>query len=132
MSVLHLTQQKKWFDMTAEGIKKEEYRQIKPYWVKRLIDIVGPPEEEKGQNRNIPDNIAFDLFWHPLQQVLKDYYSKLRSFDLIVSRNGYSNTAPKIAWKHMGIRIGTPNPEWCPTEFHGHTFFILEISQIIK
>jgi len=132
MSVLHLTQQKKWFDMTADGIKKEEYRQIKPYWVKRLIDIVGPPEEEKGENRNIPDNIAFDLLRHPLQQVLKDYYSKLNTFNMVVSKNGYSKNAPVITWRHIGIRVGTPNPEWCPPEFHGKTFFILEIGEIIK
>lgn len=36
MKVLHLTLEKKWFDMIASGVKKEEYRQIKPYWQKRL------------------------------------------------------------------------------------------------
>lgn len=36
MKVLHLTLKKKWFDMIASGEKKEEYRETKPYWVKRL------------------------------------------------------------------------------------------------
>lgn len=27
---------KKWFDMIKSGEKKEEYREIKPYWTKRL------------------------------------------------------------------------------------------------
>lgn len=36
MSVLYLTLKSKWFDMIASGEKKEEYREIKPYWVKRL------------------------------------------------------------------------------------------------
>jgi hypothetical protein len=36
MEVLHLTLKKKWFDMIASGEKKEEYREIKPYWIKRL------------------------------------------------------------------------------------------------
>lgn len=31
---LHL--KKKWFDMIWDGEKKEEYREIKPYWIKRL------------------------------------------------------------------------------------------------
>lgn len=26
----------KWFDMISSGIKTEEYREIKPYWAKRL------------------------------------------------------------------------------------------------
>jgi hypothetical protein len=36
MKILHLTLKKKWFDMIASGEKKEEYREIKPYWIKRL------------------------------------------------------------------------------------------------
>lgn len=36
MRILHLTLKKKWFDMIASGEKKEEYREIKPYWNKRL------------------------------------------------------------------------------------------------
>lgn len=35
---LHLTLKKKWFDMTLALIKKEEYREIKPYWTKRLMN----------------------------------------------------------------------------------------------
>ena len=34
--VLHLTLKKKWFWMIVSGEKKEEYREIKPYWIKRL------------------------------------------------------------------------------------------------
>ena len=37
MKVLHLTLQKKWFDMIASGKKKEEYREIKRYWEIRLF-----------------------------------------------------------------------------------------------
>jgi hypothetical protein len=36
MNVLHLTLKKQWFDMIASRQKKEEYREIKPYWDKRL------------------------------------------------------------------------------------------------
>ena len=38
MKILHLTLKKKWFDMIASGEKKEEYREIKPYWSSRLIE----------------------------------------------------------------------------------------------
>lgn len=31
-AVLHLNLTKKWFDMIASGEKKEEYREIKPFW----------------------------------------------------------------------------------------------------
>lgn len=35
-SILHLTLHKRWFDMIASGEKKEEYREMKPFWHKRL------------------------------------------------------------------------------------------------
>jgi hypothetical protein len=33
----HLVLKEKWYDMIASGDKKEEYREIKPYWTKRLM-----------------------------------------------------------------------------------------------
>ena len=36
MRILHLTLHRKWFDEIASGIKVNEYRDIKPYWEKRL------------------------------------------------------------------------------------------------
>lgn len=36
MKVLHLTLEKKWFDMISSGVKREEYRAMKPYWHKRI------------------------------------------------------------------------------------------------
>ena len=36
MKILHLTLKKKWFDMILSGVKKEEYRECKPYWNIRL------------------------------------------------------------------------------------------------
>ena len=39
--ILHLTLMKKWFDEILSGKKKIEYREIKPYWTKRLFDENG-------------------------------------------------------------------------------------------
>ena len=39
MRILHLTLKKQWFDMIASGVKREEYREIKPYWTRRLADL---------------------------------------------------------------------------------------------
>ena len=41
--ILHLTLMKKWFDQILNGDKLIEYREIKPYWAKRLIDSQGKP-----------------------------------------------------------------------------------------
>ena len=42
MKILHLTLHKKWFDEILNGTKKIEYREIKPYWTKRLLDDEKP------------------------------------------------------------------------------------------
>jgi len=35
-SCLRLSLKSKWFEMTKSGIKKEDYREINSYWIKRL------------------------------------------------------------------------------------------------
>jgi hypothetical protein len=34
--ILHLTLLRVWFEQIASGQKTQEYREIKPYWIKRL------------------------------------------------------------------------------------------------
>lgn len=36
-STLHLNLHSKWFDMILSGVKKEEYREMKPFWHKRFL-----------------------------------------------------------------------------------------------
>jgi hypothetical protein len=38
--ILYLTLKKQWFDLIKSGIKKEEYREIKQYWIKRLSNTM--------------------------------------------------------------------------------------------
>lgn len=57
MATLHLTLKKRWFDLIKSGHKTEEYREIKPYWSKRLLasgknyDRI---EFRNGYGRNVP------------------------------------------------------------------------------
>jgi len=44
MKILHLTLKKKWFDLIASGKKKMEYREYKPYWQKRLLNVDDTPK----------------------------------------------------------------------------------------
>lgn len=36
MKTLHLILKGKWYDMIDRGEKKEEYRELTPYWMKRI------------------------------------------------------------------------------------------------
>ena len=44
LKTLHLTLHKIYFDQILSGEKKIEYREIKPYWTKRLFNNVGTPK----------------------------------------------------------------------------------------
>jgi hypothetical protein len=58
--ILHLTLHKKWFKQILKGEKKIEYREIKPYWTKRLFDFKNNLIDydyiifKNGYNKNSP------------------------------------------------------------------------------
>ncbi len=59
--ILHLTLFKKWFIEILKEIKKTEYREIKPYWTKKLFNSDGSPKKydyiifKNGYSRNAPE-----------------------------------------------------------------------------
>lgn len=47
LKVLHLPLRANWYNMIESGEKQEEYREIKPYWIKRLTACKGENRAEK-------------------------------------------------------------------------------------
>ena len=66
--ILHLTLERKWFEMIASGEKKEEYKRITAYWEKRLFSNghYGQPKQydiirfRNGYAKNAPE---VDVKW---------------------------------------------------------------------
>lgn len=83
MRNLNLTLNKKWFDMIASGEKKEEYREIKDYWTKRLTN----------------QNSLFDN-------------GEIKHFDTVTFKNGYSPFSPMMSFEVKEIVIAEGKPEW--------------------
>lgn len=52
--ILNLTLKKKWFDMIRLGNKREEYREIKPYWNQRLNKKYDTICFRNGYSKNSP------------------------------------------------------------------------------
>lgn len=71
MYVLKLVVKKKWFDMIVSGEKTEEYREIKPYWIDKLVNqdadsgFIGYANEEKKQPK-VFGEIEYIPFTHVL------------------------------------------------------------------
>ena len=88
--MLTLPIKKKWFDMIKNGIKKEEYREIKPYYDSRFkrIDVEYDPEEDR---------------------MIEEY--RIESHRRIVFKNGYNKNSPCIICQCY-VYIGKGKAEW--------------------
>lgn len=94
--MLTLPIKKKWFDMILSGEKKEEYREIKPYYDSRFKNIELP----KGIT-NCYINANLDT----------GKITEIRDYKTIIFRNGYSNNSPSIKCR-VKINKGYGNPNW--------------------
>ena len=109
MKTLTLSLQRKWFDMIKAGIKKEEYREIKPFWIKRLLECT-----EHDLDAIWDTFAAFPDTTKQLNKELENLKA-LKSFDLLVFTLGYpkaGDTGRRLTFKNPKIRIGTGRPEW--------------------
>ena len=118
--VLTLTVSKQWFDMIVADEKTEEYREIKPYWVARLLQ----------NNSNIVDvrHIAFDLAGRT--DLLKKYIDAqrivLKQYTHVLFINGYRKDSPRIEKEIESITIGKPKKGLCPDKWLDTEFFIIK------
>lgn len=92
--MLTLPIKKKWFDMILSGEKKEEYREIKPYYDSRFRNVVIV--------FNRPLSVHEETYLH-----LTNDYNKTD----ILFRNGYSKSSRSIKCM-VSINIGHGNPDW--------------------
>lgn len=93
--------------MTKSGIKTEDYREITPYWVKRLIK-----ESYLRICSNDEDLVDYILLNKDVNFMLK-YHSK--NFEANIMTLGYpkkGDTERILKLEHKGIEIRSGNPEW--------------------
>lgn len=100
----------KWFDMIRSGEKKEEYRDVKPYYIKRFKNYFGLKTYGYG---SIPSVFQVNN----------------NSFKEVIFRNGYHKNSPQI---HCicTLEMGEGNIEWGAEK--DKKYFILRIWEVIK
>lgn len=89
MKKLHLVLKGKWYDMINSGIKTEEYRDIRPYWINRLC--------ETATDKSICSEDSLNNV-------------EICHFDEVCFHRGYTNTT--MTFNIKDITIGKGNPEW--------------------
>ena len=118
--VLTLTVSKQWFDMIAAGKKIEEYREIKPYWIARLLQ----------NNSNIVDVRHLALALAGRTDLLKKYIDAqrivLKQYTHVLFINGYRKDSPRIEKEIESIGIGKHKKGLCPDNWLDTEFFIIK------
>ena len=106
-SCLRLPLIAKWFEMTEQRIKLEDYREINEYWLKRLFSNC-----EKEMIPDILENI--NRGWSI--ESIGDYYLHFpKRFDFNVMTLGYPKATDSkriLKLEHKGIEIRTGNQDW--------------------
>lgn len=117
MKILELTVTKQWFDMILSGIKLEEYREIKHYWVQRLLKL------------NDPESKMLPQFANRLRKVDLPGFCVPKEYDAIRFTNGYGKSRPSFLIECKGINIGIGCKEWGAPE---EKVFILKLGRILE
>lgn len=98
---------KKWYDMILSGEKTEEYREIKPYWTKRIQNI-------------------FSQYYHfDVDPPRLTWDEQPRE---VLFRNGYGNDKPYFI-AECTVSEGIGKPEWGAEP--GKTCYIFHIKRIL-
>jgi hypothetical protein len=115
MSNLQLSLKRQWFEMTKAGIKKEDYREITPYWWKRLVQC---GECYRNETDSLNKILAPPNEWKMLLA---------KNFDTTTLTLGYpssTDTERIIKFKNAGIEISEGNPEWGAEK--GKLYFVIK------
>jgi hypothetical protein len=117
MKVLHLTLKKKWFDMIASGEKTEEYREIKPYWFRRLAMCSGKSP--------IPHGYTCKKAFCSSCVYGGGFVEK--PYSIVKFRHGYSKNAPTLTFRMNEIRVTTGFHEWGAEP--GKKYFVIKLGE---
>ena len=114
MKILDLPLKAQWYDMIEKGGKREEYREIKPFWSQRLyqrknkfLGVAGKLTKEDAEYACEPD-LRYILI-HGFED------NELKPFTHVRFRYGY--TKRTMLFEIVSITVGKGKPEWgAPTD----------------
>lgn len=116
--------------MIASGEKKEEYREIKPYWMRQLMNCYTDGREEclqRGCAYVIPDKPV-------LQETPWTCFSTCHCYPCLYDSTvtfylGYAKDRPSMTFKINRVAIGQGRPEWGAEE--GKEYFVIKLGEKI-
>jgi len=113
MNNLQLSLKQEWFEMTSMLIKKEDYRELTPFWCNRFLLYDG--KQKKLKWWSFMQNYEGCFFRKAIESHIENGKITFKRFDYNIMTSGYpkSTDADRILkLEHNGIEIRTGNPEW--------------------
>jgi len=117
VSNIHLNLKSVWFDLILDGKKKEEYREIKPFFQKMFCTFF-------LNSCNVCNNKDCPTCFKTSGS------SKHKDYKTITFSNGYSKNRRQFVIELLSIKIDTGKQEWGakPNE----KYFVLQLGNIIS
>jgi hypothetical protein len=116
--------------MILKGVKKEEYREIKPHWISRLIDFkvsvhYWERQEIWEEAHGYPKDSEQTFY-----NLLVNRKIHLKPFKSVTFSNGMAKDAPRFEIELDGWGIREGKPEWGAKE--GKRYFVLLLGNVIS
>ncbi|MEE0937703.1 MAG: hypothetical protein UIG52_06700 [Bacteroidales bacterium] len=117
--VLYLSLKKKWFDLIKSGVKKEEYREIKPFYISRYIKFEPLKSDlirdwatgfDEGEIAGIQDELIITS-------------SKFDTLVFTISYSKSDDMSRRLVFKNPRIRMDEGKPEWGAEK--GKKYFVI-------
>lgn len=113
-NTLDLVLKVKWYEMIASGVKREEYREIKPYWVKRLLVLPEDMSCVEATTESVKDAVC--------------HGASIRRFDFVRFHRAYTSTTMTFAVR--GIEVNVGNTLWGAAD--GVEYFVIRLGERIS
>lgn len=120
LKVLDLVLKHKPYDLIESGVKKAEYREIKPYWCKRITGLA------RCCAYSLPSSVKGEMICQ--KSGTKCTSGNSIKYNAIRFRRGY--TKQSMTFKLDSMRVGYGKPEWLAPE--DELVFILNLGERIN
>ena len=127
MKTLTLSLKKKWYDMITSGEKREEYREIKSFWINRFLSWF---DGDRLGN-------YYDSTYPVASTVIADLMDKevdwRNVYDTVTFTLGYpkkGDTSRRMTFKIEAISIGMGKPEWGAEP--DKQYFVIKLGERVK
>ena len=133
MSNLQMSLIGKWFEMTKEGIKTEDYRELSAYWCKRFLKKVNIVPDLNFDWQDVEDFFHYKNDMSEIEWYLKHEDLEFKQFDFNIMTLGYpksTDISRILKLEHKGIEIGYGKQDWGAEP--NKLYFIIKHGEIIK